>query len=302
MLKNIEFNFEEDWKNYALDYIKKKGYPVPKTNDLEYILYCYHSLRRRIIPQKPRKVLEANNFNCPENVLVGYELLKQNIQQGSNLNLYLSRKSRELNFEDNMFNDWGIQHFHLGTKIDEKINLIEGTNELLFAIVTHDTIYCIGIYQHGDWAKQEIISIIEENWQFLIEYYQIKDLVDVTCHGTDTEISQSRKNCVNAPIKTISGNVYFGAGGGINAAGGSANVTYDVVRTYQYILRILPQRLEEKLNLLKLNTSIIKLKFQLEITPIAIYAYCKQINLKIPLLYLFKGLNPIEYAVRNMGK
>lgn len=300
MLKNIEFNFEEDWKNYALNYIKKRGYPVPKTNDLEHILYCYHSLRRRIIPQKPRKVLEANNFKCPENVLAGYELLKQNIQQGSNLNLYLSRKSSKLNFEDNMFNDWGIQHFHLGTKIDEKINLIEGTNELLFAIVTHDTIYCIGIYQHGDWTKQEIISIIEENWQFLIEPYQIKGLVDITYQSTDTEISLLRKNCINTAIKTISGNVYFGAGGGINAAGGSVNVIYDVITTRQYILQILPQRLEEELNLRNVNASIVKLKFELEITPIVIYAYCKQINLKIPLLYKYS--NHIDYAVRNMRK
>lgn len=300
MLKNIEFNFEEDWKNYALDYIKKQGYPVPKTNDLEHILYCYHSLRRRIIPKKPRKVLEANNFKCPENVLAGYELLKQNIQQGSNLNLYLSRKSSKLNFEDNMFNDWGIQHFHLGTKIDEKINLIEGTNELLFAIVTHDTIYCIGIYQHGDWTKQEIISIIEENWQFLIESYQIKNLVGITYQSTDTEISLLRKNCINTPIKTISGNVYFGAGGGINAAGGSVNVIHDIIKTRQYILQILPQRLEEELNLRNINASIIKLKFELEITPIVIYAYCKQINLKIPLLYKYS--NHIDYAVRNMRK
>lgn len=298
MLKNIEFNFENDWKKYALDYIKKQGYPKPESDDLNTILYCYHSLKRRIILQKPRKVVEAKNFSCPANVLAGYELLKQNIEQGSNLNPYLSRKSVKLNFEDGMFNDWGIQHFHLGTKIDKKINLIEGTSELLFAIVTSDTVYCIGIYEHGDWSKQELISIIEENWYVLIEPYQIKGMIDIEYESSDDEIFLLRKNSINTPIKTKSGNIYFGAGGGMNAAGGSADAMLNVIDTLKHIQQ-LNQIFEQKIGLLNLSVNR-KLKFQLEITPLERNAYCSEINLRIPLLY--KYANPIACMIANIGR
>lgn len=299
MLKNIEFNFENDWKKYALDYIKKQGYSKPESDDLDAILYYYHSLKRRIISQKPRKVVEAKNFSCPANVLTGYELLKQNIEQGSNLNLYLSRKSVKLNFEDGMFNDWGIQHFHLGTKIDKKINLIEGTSELLFAIVKNDTIYCIGIYKHGDWSKQELISIIEENWQFLLESYQIKGAIDLAYHSSDDEIFQLRKHNLNTAIKTKSGNIYFGAGGGLNAAGGSADVMFNVIDTLKHIQQ-LKQIFEQKIALLNLNNANVKLKFQLEITPLEINAYCSKINLRVPLFR--KNPNLIAYMISNIGR
>lgn len=124
-----------------------------------------------------------------------------------------------------MLNDFGIQHFHLGRSASPtNPQLIEGTRELLFAVVTPDSFYAIGIYRHGDWNKVELLDRISENWPELLEPFTLKGVIGLSRNVSDEEASKLRANGINVPRQRADGGVQFGMGGGVATDGSSIAV------------------------------------------------------------------------------
>lgn len=53
---------------------------------------------------------------CPSELQFGLDLVMTNIEQGVDLGPYLSKKIADLDYDDDLLNDWGVHHLHLGTK------------------------------------------------------------------------------------------------------------------------------------------------------------------------------------------
>jgi hypothetical protein len=71
-----------------------------------------------------------------------------------------SKRERAL---DRMLADWGIHHLHLPSTLRPD-GFTEPSDNLLFAVFRPEDAYLIGIYQHGDWALNELINVIVDNW------------------------------------------------------------------------------------------------------------------------------------------
>lgn len=283
-MKNIKFNFEADYVQYITNRISDFGYDttdIPK--DTLDVLYTYHSIKRRLVPIRKREIFESQDFKCPESVKTGYSNFINDCLSGYNLNRYLSKSIQYSNKEDLLLNDWGIYHFHLGERPDTKnLRFIQRTNELLFAIITPSALYCIGIFLHGDWAEQSILSVIEKNWPFLIEPYQIKgNNLNSTYHITNKELNELRKNGINTPVRTDSGNFYFGMGGGINGAGGSTQA-FDYAQNDLHLIQRLTEKFRSLLSIYNLDSDT-KATFHLNITPLTISAYSAELGINILL-------------------
>ena len=96
-----------------------------------------------------------------------------------------------------MLNDFGIQHFHLGTKEHPRIpSFVARTDPLLFAMVQENDLYCIGYYKHGEWSKATLLDVVHENWPDTISGYSVAD-VRLAHLYTDDEHEKLRKADIN---------------------------------------------------------------------------------------------------------
>lgn len=107
-----------------------------------------------------------------------------------------------MNYNDSLFNDWKIQHFHLGIGKD-KDGFIKRSGPVLMAIVDNENIYCIGVYKHGNWENTDLIIKAIANWPMLFETYLLKEAKSVRPNlFTSENIKKVRKKglvmCVEA--------------------------------------------------------------------------------------------------------
>lgn len=144
----------------------------------------------------------------------GYAELKSELECGIDVTGRLSRTTKDAPHEDMMFNDWGVQRFHLGIR-DLQGN-VPRTNSILFAVVRDDVVHCIGFFEHGAWAEIEVLESLERNWPYLMEHARYKGSM-ASQNYSDEERSRLRKLGGNVS-NTINGVVYGAVGGGYTAA------------------------------------------------------------------------------------
>ena len=203
----IKVNLYENWKLIILKEIKvlkKKGIQFSKSNNnrfssfdeyTERLIVEYFNYKLRLIPIKKREIKVPKNFKIPNHLKRGYDLLINKIETGQNLFPHLSRQMREANFFDGLLFDWNIFHFHLGTKEDKKYKgMIEGTKEVLYAIVTDEYFYILSISNHN-WTDQKYLKIIKDNYPEILKSSEIRGIVPETL--SEDEISRFRKNGLN---------------------------------------------------------------------------------------------------------
>jgi hypothetical protein len=137
-------------------------YNPPPISD-EDTIYAYASImHRRVLPKK-RTVHKASYF-VPTHLVVGEQNLLKKVVDGDDLWPHQSRNIGRVSAQDGMLNDYDIQHFHLGTTTKAGTKLIEGTKELLFAVVKENDFYAIGIYGHNDWTDQSVLDVVHQTW------------------------------------------------------------------------------------------------------------------------------------------
>lgn len=220
----------------------------PATN--EDVLRTYTSIRHRRIRPRPRAVHKAP-YAVPAHLAVGEQQLLEKVANGGDLWPHQSRKIGNIAAEDAMLNDYGIQHFHLGTTPDPKhAGLIKGTKELLLAVVKNDDFYSLGIFDHSAWSKQALLDIVQVNWPHLIELFAVKDSPHMKVLGlrhsyTDAELAELRKNNINVLQQRPDGTVHMGMGGGIATDGSSISATRDAMKLTDHVENLQKQVIEE---------------------------------------------------------
>lgn len=219
---NVEINFKQDWVNRLKKELESYGYNVKETGDD--ICFNYFNLKKRLIQPTPRKVMISKEFKCPEELKNGLNLLKEKIEKGEDIHPYLSKKILDLSYHDDLLNDWGIYHLHLGTEIDKNTKFIKRTEPLLFARFDEGHVYFINIYTHGAWTKQKMIRILHENWPESIERFRMKGIESVTPKLTDKQYAMLRKSHVSTFVELEKGVLYFPIGMGYMSSGHSTEV------------------------------------------------------------------------------
>jgi len=138
-------------------------------------------------------------------------------------------------YEDGLLNDFGIQHFHLGTaQHPNKPFFVSREDPLLFGLVQDDAFYCIGYYKHGDWSKTELLDIVHAHWPSVISDHTIsgiqlgketlagtsvKDALDVIsarryCSVLESAVARKVKEAIDAGnlVAPVRLNLRFGDG------------------------------------------------------------------------------------------
>lgn len=163
------------------------------------------------------------------------------ILHGGLLTPYLSKRIMRLDYDDLLLNDWRIHHLHLGTAI-ESDGFVSRTADLLYVYFESSDAYLIEIRGHSDFACQELLQIVHENWPQLIAKYRMNGRV--VQQLSDADIKKLRSGGVQPLISMNDGTVYAPPGGGITTAGTSVADTMDVNR-FLTLLRSEQDRIEK---------------------------------------------------------
>lgn len=76
------------------------GYDVSTLDKDDKILYTYFVMCRRLIKSKKRKVYKSDVFTCPIELTNALEILEMAIENGDNINPYLSRRMKDVQYND----------------------------------------------------------------------------------------------------------------------------------------------------------------------------------------------------------
>lgn len=222
-------NFSADLQEIINQNLFALGYPPEPGEDLDAVLIRYFNLQRRIPPVlvwtvKQSKELAAKSL--PQSIGLGLQQFIKKAESGQSLKPYLSIQINNPDYQDLMFYDWEIFHFHLGTcPHPTHPEFVERTEDLLFAIADLKTakIYLIDIHPHrGGFTNQDLLKIIEENWSEILDPHTLSGVMRLTYNVSDSDIGSLRKAGINTVLQTPSGRVLASMGGGITAARTSA--------------------------------------------------------------------------------
>lgn len=225
-------NLLEDWHNYlraqlnTFPFLDKDSISELPIKEIDYI---YFNWIIRIIGASPRKVYFSTEFKCPTNLRSGLDILVNKIENGHNLIPHHSRLIKDLDTKDDLLNDWGIYHLHLGENM-ESDGFVNRNNDLLYLFIDDLNAYLIQTMDHRSFSKRELVKIIHNNWPEVIKKYKMNGIKGVQPLPTDNEVHQLRKGGLNSFVE-VDGTVYAPIGGGITSARTSTKAT---MTTHRY--------------------------------------------------------------------
>lgn len=286
-MMKLEAYFVRDWLDLLADILQSHwGYDISGVSPDE-LSYLYFNAEQRRPDQRPRKVEVADSFSCPPELQAGWDRLRSLVESGLDITAHLSKLISLLQNKDSMLNDFGVHHFHLGDAMNGPF--VERTGPLLFALVTKQVFYAIGIFRHGSWADSSVVETIHRNWPEVIARFQIKNC-ESTNKTTETQRLALRAKNYNSLSTVSDGTVYMPIGGGAVAAGYNA---LSIVKTDRQIelLKNLEKHLEERLPQLReelikhgYNDSETVVEARLEITPDRYLAIFPKYNVSVTLM------------------
>jgi hypothetical protein len=273
----IDIDFRKDFSLLLKDELYSLGIEINQSIPIDEIPYLYFNFIKIKIDPQPRRILKANDFNCPSNLLLGLNNLEEKIINGYKLTPHLSKLVyKDYNSRDYMLNDWGIFHLHLGINITD--GFVDRTDPVLFCIVKTDIIYFIAMKHHGEWTDQSLLKIVYSNWPELIKPFILPDVVSTTGNPTNNEIGILRKGNVMLLIEIEHGVVIRPPGGGYMTDGTSQDVVFQRDNAMRRLTNLEDEIKSNEDNIRKQIISVNKtparkLKFKLKIIDDKIVAY-----------------------------
>lgn len=204
----MNIDFVRDAKELFRRRLEEMGVIIKHDDDPIISWYIYHE---RIIPASRREVVKAKGFSCPPLFTEKLKRLETEIENGANLDSYLSRSIMDCSKDDLMLYDWGIYHLHISDKLDTKKSdgFMERSDLLLYVLFDNDKAYFIKTINHkGEnnmWTKKECLDIINDNWPHLLEPYIMKGVSKEQQYISDDERTILRKKHGNTFITLNNG-------------------------------------------------------------------------------------------------
>ncbi|QCE34388.1 hypothetical protein FAI40_02995 [Acetobacteraceae bacterium] len=92
----------------------------------DFLLRKYASLLHRRVPLAKRSVHEAKGLHVAEQYRPAYAEIKRRSESGESLVPFQSKLVKKENYQDDMLNDFGVLHFHLGNIQGKTVFPLEG--------------------------------------------------------------------------------------------------------------------------------------------------------------------------------
>lgn len=219
---------------------------VIKGIKLEDSCFQYLNLRKKTIQEFPRKILVAQEFQCPKHLLKGLELVSEKIRKGQDITPHLSKFIKNIDYHDLMLNDWGVHHLHLGTELDKK-GFINRTGPVLFARFEKETAFFIQIMEHGEWANEELVKILHNNWPEAIDNYLLKGVLNLSHTINNEQRLKLRSSGYVVPVQVKENVIYGPIGGGYQSTGHNTQAISQCMRARNN-LRRMEQDVREKIS------------------------------------------------------
>lgn len=197
--------------------------PAPDEADAVSIVAMLITARARRPAVHPRAVHVSRELERLRPWPPGLEEVLDEVRRGESLVPRLSRKAHEdPASQDLLFNDWGIQHLHLGVVVGR---LAARTGVLLFARIANNDFYAVSVKKHGAWADKRMIDTIRANWPDIIEDSRDGWYDDDDDEWSSDSIQELRgghgRGSISTFVKTSDGAVYLPPGGGLMLNGAS---------------------------------------------------------------------------------
>ena len=239
MSADIIIDLHADFASACARELQAAGYALPAGPAVE-IIRCYANVRNRRVPQCPRKVYKAS-YVVPAHLGAGEQAFLTAVAAGADLRPYQSTRLEKADFNDGMLNDFGIQHFHLGTgPHPTKPGFMARTEPVLFALVRDDAFYSLGCYAHGAWSQTSLLDLIHATWPNVISSSSPNrppvgptntpgtEILGLRHNYTDDEVATLRKAGINAITQRPDGTIHVGPGGGVTLSGNSGKVAREL--------------------------------------------------------------------------
>ncbi|MFZ7202034.1 hypothetical protein ACLSZC_02435 [Avibacterium avium] len=206
-----------DWA--AREFLSKNVKYNSSANEFIQYLNYYHKL----VVSTPRRVSFSTKFNVsPENEK-GFEELKEKFEVGEDVNPYLSKLTRKADYVDDLFDTYGIKHFHLGEASSAKeSDNIPRTDELALAFITDTEVFFILSKKHSDetWYSNESLDILHNERPDLIKHFKVTDMMNITPQISQMEdLKWCRKNNASIIVEVSDGTAYLASSLGSTLSG-----------------------------------------------------------------------------------
>ena len=241
----VQFNIIGDYAQILRERLRIKHYDecsIDSIKDDYNLVLAYFGALRRMVSMVKRNVFKANGFVCPPEYLGALAGIERKIESGENINPYLSRKLPNLCANDELLNDWGIQHLHLGSSvITKKKNkgFIKGTPRLLFVYFDEQSAYFIVVGDHDSFGDQELLQILHDNWPEVLARFKDPSVKSVIPDDlTSKQRDQLRRAGYNMGVNVMrDGTAYVMVGGGIMWSGDNGLDVYGTDRLHTWAHR-----------------------------------------------------------------
>ena len=155
------------------------NHQVAQSLDLQSLLVAVMNWRARLISPRPRTVHLSQAIQHQPALRTHQHVLReicQALEAGRSLAPRLSKAAdsivlppaqqskRSKRRLDAMLSDWGVYHLHLGEQKHSRSRYVERTGDLLFLLVGADDAWLIGVYDHDQWAAEDVLRVIVTEW------------------------------------------------------------------------------------------------------------------------------------------
>jgi hypothetical protein len=226
MRVSVECDFQRDLRALLAAKLSSQNFSVDAHASTEALLRNWLKIHHRRIEQHARRVewsadLVGREPSLPEFQRAALRRIEAAVHAGDDLNPYLSRQlanDKAFTTNDGMLNELGMQHMHMGEGLNAD-GLINGTKELLFVLVSDDTVRFVEIFDHDAFADERPFRIAQANWPQLFARWQVPTPRSPGQALTPAERRTLRKKGGNAVLNARDGSSFLPPGGGSAGSG-----------------------------------------------------------------------------------
>lgn len=233
MTVSVECDFKSDLRALLTAKLLSESFTVDTAATTERLLWNWLKIQHRRVERRSRDVVWSTELRDREPTLRveqrdALNRIEAAIRAGDDLNPYLSRQlanDKAFTKNDGMLNELGMQHMHLGVGLNAQ-GMINGTKELLFALVADDAVRFVDIFDHDSFADERPFQIAQANWPQLFARWQIPSPRSPGETLTHEQRRTLRSKGANAVLTAADGSTYLPPGGGSAGSGISPRVVF----------------------------------------------------------------------------
>lgn len=214
-------DFQGDLRDFFTAQLILGDYTFPRDEAPLMIASLFYAMRLRTIPCHPRVVrwsveLESKRVILAPDVSLALSTIEAECLGGMDLNPRMSRSHKDVECHDNLFNDWGIHHLHLGARSSSVGSLAASTKALLLIVVKSDAVYFLDKLNHpvSSIADAGVLEIVHKNWPALIAHARAGLPAPYQGRRSAEKHAELRKMGVQMVTTMSDGTRYFCPGGG----------------------------------------------------------------------------------------